>query len=297
MTASVLYDAPGPRARRTVLIGTAVALVVLAGLVVLALVQLGANDQLDGAKWGPLYNPANPYFVATWRALGTGLAETVKAAAITLVLALVIGTLLAVLRVTSTRAFRWIVVGVVELLRGLPVVITIYFASRVLPEIGIALPPLWYLVVGLTAYNCVIIAEIIRSGIAALPRGQSEAAYAVGMSRLQVLRLILLPQAFRIMLPALISQLVVIVKDTSLGFVVFGFSEFVRAANTVIQFYGGQLGINLALQMYVTVALVFILINYGLGKLAEYVDRRSSRGKRTTANAAEAQLPVGAGVD
>ena len=292
---SVLYDAPGPRARRTVAIGTAVALVALAGLVVLAVLQLGANGQLDGEKWGPLYNPANPYFVATWGALGTGLATTVTAAAITLVLALVIGTLLAVARVTSTRAFRWLVVGVVELLRGLPVVITIYFASRVLPEIGISLPPLWYLVVGLTAYNCVIIAEIIRSGIAALPRGQSEAAYAVGMSRLQVVRLVLLPQAFRIMLPALISQLVVIVKDTSLGFVVFGFSEFVRAANTVIQFYGGQLGINLALQMYVTVALVFILINYGLGKLAEYVDRRSSRQGRTPRDAVAAQRAVGAG--
>jgi glutamate transport system permease protein len=294
---SVLYDAPGPRAKRNVMIGTIVAVVVLAGVVALAVLQLSANGQLDGAKWGPLYNPGNQYFVATWGALGVGLATTVEAAAYTLVLALAIGTLLAVLRITSTRAFRWLVVGVVELLRGLPVVITIYFASRVLPEIGISLPPLWYLVIGLTAYNCVIIAEIIRSGIAALPRGQSEAAYAVGMSQLQVVRLVLLPQAFRIMLPALISQLVVIVKDTSLGFVVFGFSEFVRAANTVIQFYGGQLGINLALQMYVTVALVFILINYGLGKLAEYVDRRSSRGKKTPKAAAEPQLPVGAGVN
>ena len=125
-----------------------------------------------------------------------------------------------------------------------------------------------------------IIAEIVRAGVDALPRGQSEAAYAVGLTRLQVVRLILLPQAFRIMLPALISQLVVIVKDTSLGFVIFGFSEFVRTANTVIQFFGGQLGIDLPLQMYIAVALVFILINYGLGKLAEYVQRRTSRGGR-----------------
>ncbi len=293
---SVLYDAPGPRARRNTLIGTVVAGAVIAALVVLALFQLGANGQLDGQKWGPLFNPANQYFVAVWTALGAGLLTTVTAAAITLVLALAAGTVLAVLRVTSTPAYRWLVVGFVELLRGLPVVVTIYFASRVLPEIGIALPPLWYLVVGLTAYNCVIIAEIIRSGIAALPRGQSEAAYAVGLTQFQVLRLILLPQAFRIMLPALISQLVVIVKDTSLGFVVFGFSEFVRAGNTVIQFFGGQLGINLPLQMYVAIALVFILINYGLGKLAEYVDRRSSRGKRATADV-HVPLPVGAGVD
>jgi glutamate transport system permease protein len=280
---SVLYDVPGPVTRRRTAIGTTVAAVALVGLIVLVLFQLGANGQLDGAKWGPLFNPANPYFVAVWGALGGGLANTVIAAALTLVFALAIGTLLAVARLSSTPAYRWLVVSVIELLRGLPVVVTIYFASRVLPEIGISLPPLWYLVIGLTAYNCVIIAEILRSGVAALPRGQTEAALAVGLSRLQTLRMILLPQAFRIMLPALISQLVVIVKDTSLGFVIFGFSEFVRTANTVIQFFGGQLGINLPLQMYVAVALVFILINYSLGKLAEALQRRLARGRRTAA--------------
>jgi glutamate transport system permease protein len=283
MTMSVLYDVPGPVTRRRTAIGTAIAAVALVGLIVLVLIQLGANGQLDGAKWGPLFNPANPYFVAVWGALGGGLANTLIAAALTLVFALAIGTLLAIARLSSTKAYRWLVVSVIELLRGLPVVVTIYFASRVLPEIGISLPPLWYLVVGLTAYNCVIIAEILRSGVAALPRGQTEAALAVGLSRLQTLRMILLPQAFRIMLPALISQLVVIVKDTSLGFVIFGFSEFVRTANTVIQFFGGRLGVNLPLQMYVAVALVFILINYGLGKLAEFVQRRLARGRRTAA--------------
>ena len=297
MTASVLYDAPGPRARRNTLIFTAIALVALAGVVVLALVQLGNPGQLDGAKWGPIFNPGNRYFLAVWSSLGTGLLVTIEAAAITLVLAVAIGTLLSVLRFTSSPAYRWLVVGVVELLRGLPVVITIYFASRVLPELGVKLPPLWYLVIGLTAYNCVIIAEILRSGIAALPRGQAEAAYALGMTRFQVLRLILLPQAFRIMLPALISQLVVIVKDTSLGFlVVAGFSEFVRAANTVIQFFGGSEGINLPLQMYLAVAIVFILINYSLGKLAEYIDRRSSRSKKAVADAAAPPVLVDAGI-
>ena len=107
--------------------------------------------------------------------------------------------------------------------------------------------------------------------------------------------MILLPQAFRIMLPALISQLVVIVKDTSLGFVIFGFSDFVRAANTVIQYFAGRLGINLALQMYVAVALVFILINYGLGKLAEFVQRRLARGRRTAAPP-QREVPVDAEV-
>ncbi len=292
---SVLYDAPGPRTRRNTAIGTAVALLVLLGVVVLALVQLAANDQLDPEKWGPLFNPANRYFVATWGALADGFVNTALGAVLTLVFALVIGTALAVARITSAPWYRWLVVSFIELFRGLPVVITIYFAARVLPEVGIALPPLWYLVIGLTAYNCVIIAEIVRAGVAALPRGQTEAAYAVGLTRLQVLRLILLPQAFRIMLPALISQLVVIVKDTSLGFVIFGFSEFVRAANTVIQFFIGQEGINLTLQMYIAVALVFILINYGLSKLAEYIERRLGRARRAAAAAPADLAPAGAG--
>lgn len=283
MTATVLFDAPGPRARRNTLVGTVVAVVALLALVVLALVQLGGNGQLDPEKWGPMFNPGNQYFVATWSALWGGLSLTLAAAALTLVFSMVIGTALAVARITSAPWYRWLVVGVIELLRGLPVVITIYFAARVLPEIGVSLPPLWYLVVGLTAYNCVIIAEIVRSGVASLPRGQAEAAYAVGLTRFQVLRIILLPQAFRIMLPALISQLVVIVKDTSLGFVIFNFSEFVRTARIVIQFFGGQEGINLQFQMFMAVALVFILINYGLGKLAEYVQRRLARGRKAAA--------------
>lgn len=296
---SVLYDAPGPRARRNTMIGTVVALVVLAALAVLAVIQLADNDQLDPQKWGPLLWPGNPFFVAAWTALGQGLANTLLAAVLTVVFALAIGTTLAVLRITSSRAWRWLVVTVIELFRGLPVVITIYFAARVLPEIGLSLPPLWYLVIGLTAYNCVIIAEIVRAGVNALPRGQSEAAYAIGLTRQQVLRMILLPQAFRIMLPALISQLVVVVKDTSLGFFIFGFEEFVRTANLVIQAFIGAESINLTLQMYVLVALVFILINYGLGKLAEYVQRRMSRA-RTAAGGPVAPpkelLPTGEGV-
>lgn len=280
---SVLYDAPGPRARRNTLISTVVAGLALVAVIVWIVIQLGANGQLDGAKWGPLFNPGNPYFVATWSALGAGLIVTLEAAALTLVFALVIGTVLAMLRVSTPTSSRWAVVGFIELFRGLPAVITIYFGSRVLPELGITMSPLWYLVIGLTAYNCVVIAEIIRSGIAALPRGQSEAALAVGLTKFQTLRIILLPQAFRIMLPALISQLVVIVKDTSLGFVIFNFTELVRTANTVIQFFGGQLGINLPLQMYIAIALLFILINFSLSKLAEYVQRRSGRARKSAA--------------
>ena len=273
MTNTVLYEAPGPRARRRSRIASALVSVALLGLLAWVLVRLAERRQLSADRWGPLINPADPTFSSLWRLLGQALGNTLVAAALAMVFSLVIGTLLAVSRVVSAPWYRWAIVGVVELLRGVPVVIAIFFAYRALPEFGIDLPTLWYLVIGLTAYNSVIIAEIMRAGILAVPKGQSEAAYAIGMRRHQVLGSILLPQAFRSMLPALISQLVVIVKDTSLGFIISYF-ELVRQAQVIVQ--------NLfnPIQVYFTIAVIFILINYGLSKLAVYVENRLSRARR-----------------
>src|SRR5690606_13918077 len=193
-------------------------------------------------------------------------------------------------RLVSAPWYRWAVVGVVELLRGLPVVVMIFFAARALPEVGVELPGasrevnmLFYLVIGLTLYNMVIIAEIIRAGVNSLPRGQAEAASAIGLTRWQSLRLILLPQAFRTMLPALISQLVVILKDTALGFII-SYPELLRESQIIVQTTKNPL------QMYFVVAVIFIVINYSLGKLAEYVERRLSRGRKMSAAPAQPAL-------
>jgi glutamate transport system permease protein len=280
MSTSVLYDAPGPVTRRRTLISSSVAGVIVLVVIALVVIRLASQGQFSGALWGPLVSPFDPSFLAVWRLLGQALVATLVAAALTLVFSLVIGTLFAVSRITANRYYRWLVVGVIEFLRGVPVVIAIFFAARVLPEVGLDLPILWYLVIGLTAYNSVIIAEIIRAGVASLPRGQAEAGYSLGLTRGQVLSSILLPQAFRVMLPALISQLVVIVKDTSLGFII-SYEEFVRTANIIIQ------TLHNPIQTYAIVALIFIVINYGLGRLAEYVERRLSQAKRTAAAPAD----------
>jgi glutamate transport system permease protein len=282
-TTSVLYDAPGPVARRRTWISSAVAGVIVLVVVALVVIRLANQGQFSGALWGPLVNPFNSDFLAVWRLLGQALVATLVAAALTLAFSLVIGTAFAVSRITANKYYRWLVVGVIEFLRGVPVVIAIFFAARVLPEVGLDLPILWYLVIGLTAYNSVIIAEILRAGVASLPRGQSEAGYSLGLTRAQVLSSILLPQAFRVMLPALISQLVVIVKDTSLGFII-SYEEFVRTANIIIQ------TLHNPIQIYTIVALIFIVINYALGKLAEYVERRLSRARRTAAAPADPAL-------
>ncbi|RCW44024.1 amino acid ABC transporter membrane protein 2 (PAAT family) [Halopolyspora algeriensis] len=273
MTNSVLYEAPGPRAKRRARYTSIVVGVALLGIAAWAVAQLAAAGQFTMNKWGPLVDPSHEYFAALWNILGQGLVNTLQAAALSIALSLVIGTAMALTRITSAPWYRWAVVGVIELLRGIPVVIAIFFAARVLPELGIELPLLWYLVIGLTAYNSVIIAEIVRAGILSLPRGQSEAAYALGMRRSQVLLTVLLPQAFRTMLPALISQLVVVLKDTSLGYVI-SYPELVQEAEIAIQ------NLNNPIQIYFVVAVVFIAINYSLSRLAVFTERRLSRGRQ-----------------
>ena len=269
MTA-VLFDVPGPRARRRVLAGSVVAGVVLAGLAFVVVQRLADNGQFDSAKWNPLLNPSDENFGPLWRSLWGGLRATMAAAVWAVAFSLTLGTLLAVTRITAQPWYRWLVVSVIELLRGVPVVMAIFFASRVLPEVGVRLSLRWYLVIGLTAYNSVVIGEIIRSGVQALPRGQTEAAYAIGLTRWAALRLILLPQAFRLMLPALISQLVVILKDTSLGAFI-SYEELLRRGNLAIQTLGNPL------QLYLLVGLMFIAVNFTLSRLAVIAERRVSR--------------------
>lgn len=282
MTNSVLYEAPGPVARRRSMLASAGVGAVLLAVLVWVLVALGTRGQLTVQKWGPLIDPTNDTFAPLWSLLGAGLANTLLAAVLAMLFALVIGTLLAVTRLTAAAWYRWAVVGVVELLRGVPVVIAIYYASRVLPSLGVDLPLMWYLVIGLTAYNSVIIAEIVRAGILALPRGQSEAAYAIGLRRSQVLTTVLLPQAFRAMLPALISQLVVILKDTSLGFII-SYVDLVRQGQIVIQ------NLNNPIQTYFVIGVVFVLFNYALSRVAVATERRVGRGRKGA--------PVVAGVE
>jgi glutamate transport system permease protein len=241
--------------------------VVLAGLVVLVVLRLADNGQFDSKKWSPLLNPSDENFGPLWKSLIGGLRATLAAAGWAIAFSLVLGTILAATRITAARWYRWLVVSVIELLRGVPVVMAIFFASRVLPEAGLHLSLRWYLVIGLTAYNAVVIAEIVRAGVQALPGGQTEAAYAIGLTRGATLRMILLPQAFRVMLPALISQIVVILKDTSLGAFI-SYEELLRRGNFAVQNLGNPL------QLYLLIGAMFIAVNYALGRLAVFAERR-----------------------
>ncbi|HYO17088.1 MAG TPA: amino acid ABC transporter permease [Dermatophilaceae bacterium] len=292
-TPSVLYDAPGPRARRRAAIGGGIATVV--GLILLGLVvkRLADQDQFSGELWGPILDPSNENFPLVWNLLGKGILATLTAAVLAIFFSLLIGSAVGVARMMLGRNARMPLVALIELLRGLPVVITIYFASRVLPELGVDLSGLpgeaglWFLVIGLTAYNCVIIAEILRAGVASLPKGQQEAALAIGLTPWATMRLVLLPQATRVMLPALISQLVVILKDTSLAAVLALYIELLRQGNLI------ALNLHNPIQVLSVVAVIFILINYSLSRLATWVDQRSVRRTQPPKNVKPVPAVVG----
>ncbi len=273
-TPSVLYDAPGPRARRRARILSVVSVFVFVALAVLVVLRLRDTGQLVAGRWAPLYWPGDDQFTAVWTQLLIGVRYTLTAAALAILFSLVLGTTLTTVRLLLGRYSRLPVVLVAEVLRGAPVVILIFFAARVLPGFGVNLSQLWYLVIGLTAYNFVVIGEILRAGVAALPGGQREAGLAIGLTPRQTVLLIQLPQAFRLMLPALISQLVVILKDTSLAALVLtGPLELLTVGKRVAAFLDNPL------QTYLLVAILFIVINSLLGRLATFTERRLSRSR------------------
>lgn len=271
MTEAVLYDSAGPRGRRRILIGSVVGGLLVALLVGLAVSRLAANGVFEAERWRVLTQGD------LQRLLGRGLAATLRAALVAMILAMAVGGLLAVARLSRRR---WLAVPAgawVELFRGLPLLLLILFLFLGLPAVGLTVSTFWALVAGLTLYNSAVIGEIFRAGILSLPKGQTEAAYSVGLRRGQTLRLILIPQAVRLMLPALISQLVTLLKDTSLGFVI-AYAELLRTGRNAVEFLGGRYSIPI----YVAIAVLYIAVNASLSFLARWLDRRTrSRLGRT----------------
>lgn len=281
-TETVLYDEPGPRARRRIRIWTIVAGVAIMALLVVVVRRLAERDQFSMEKWGPLISPANEDFASVWRVIGEGVGNTVQAAVLAMLLSVVIGTIIAIGRLSLGRTGRIPLVGLVEFLRGVPVVVTIYFTSRVLPDFvetsgWIGGEQLWFLVIGLTLYNSVIFAEIVRAGVLSLPSGQREASLAIGLTNAQTMRSVLLPQAFRTMLPAIISQLVVVLKDTSLIAVVGNYEELVGAGERL------YIILDNPIQIFTIIAVIYIAINYTLGRLAQFLEHRLSRSSLSAA--------------
>ena len=280
--ATVLYDAPGPRARaRYRVLGAltvAVGVLIVGGLIFLMI----DTDQFSAGR------VAQFQYVEVQRALLNGYLATLKAAAIATVLALLLGAVLATGRRAESTFVRGPSVALVEFFRAVPLLILIFFFYYGSLEYELGLSPMWAVVLGLTLYNGSVLAEIFRAGIAAVPRGQSEAAFALGLTKGQVMRQVLLPQAVRSMLPSIISQLVVLLKDTALGFIVT-YNELLYVGKQI----GGRGGaFNFPYVVtYLIVAAMYIATCVALSLLASWLERRSRRSPQGAPPAEE--LPAG----
>jgi glutamate transport system permease protein len=263
---SVLYDVPGPRARARNRVLAVVFGLVLLGLAWLVYAKFNDKGQWAAAKWKPLVQGD----VWTTYVL-PGLRGTLEAAAVAGVLALVFGAVFGIGRLSDRWWVRAPCGVVVEFVRSIPLLVLIFFAFfGSFAVLGVAISAFSAVVFGLTLYNGSVIAEIVRAGVRAVPRGQSEAAYAIGLRKGAVMRIVLLPQAVRSMLPVLVSQLVVLLKDSALGYII-GYTELLRQTDLIGSAFGN------VVQASIAIALIYIVINLLLGWLASWLARRSRR--------------------
>ncbi|HEV2759663.1 MAG TPA: amino acid ABC transporter permease [Acidimicrobiales bacterium] len=267
MKDTILADDLGPRGRRRVLIGS-----ILAALLILAVLGVGIkrfadNGQFAAEKWEPLTQWAVLKFY-----LG-GLGNTLKAAGAAMVIALAVGGVVALARLARLAPVRWLATLYVEFFRGMALYLLILFCWQGLPRLGVRLDVYWYLVIGLSVYNSAVLAEVFRAGILSLDRGQSDAASALGMRYWQSMGLVIVPQAVRRMLPAIISQLVTLLKDTSLGVLIF-YEELLRRSRLTYEFFQNPVA------AVALVALIYILVNATLSLFATRLEARQRRRYR-----------------
>lgn len=266
--ATVLYDIPGPQTRKRHLVYGIISTILILALVGWVVYLLFDTDQFTSAKWTPFE------YKGIQELLLRGLGNTLKAFAYAAVLSLALGAVLAVGRLSDHRAVRWVATVLVEFFRAMPVLVMIFFIF-----VALKVQPLPALVAGLTLYNGSVLAEVFRTGINSVERGQGEAAFALGMRKTQVTTFVLAPQAVRAMLPTIISQLVVALKDTSLGYLIT-YEEFLHAGKLI----ASNLDYDLP---FIPVVMVISPIYIGMCMLlswfATWVAKRERRNPKTEA--------------
>jgi glutamate transport system permease protein len=266
VTAPLLADALGPKARRRAAITSVVAGVTLVALGAVAVSRFAERGQLDADRWSYFFKPG------VLRFLGGGLLTTLRLAAVSIAMALAAGFLLALGRLSRAGPLRWAAATWIELFRGLPLVLLMLFTFFGSSSLGLRSSPFAAAAVALALYNSAILAEVFRAGILSLDRGQREAALAVGLTEGQAMRAVILPQAVRRMVPALISQLVTLLKDTSLATIIL-------VEDLLRRFQIAASGVMPAaeLQGYVLAAAVYIIVCFALSRLARRLEIRQRR--------------------
>lgn len=268
-----LYEAPGPKTRRRIRIWTAIALVLVA-LGIFAIVQrFYVTGQLAPKYWA--------FFTrwTTWRFLLQGFVGTVEVAVTAGIIALALGLLLMMGRISENKILAGICHVIINFFRGVPSLLLIYFFFLVIPQYGIKMSSFWMITLPVALAASGVLAEVFRAGMYAVPKGQTEAALSLGMSPLHVKLKIVFPQAIRMVIPSLVSQLVVVVKDTTVAYVV-SFPDLLQNARVLITNY------DALVSTYFVVAIIYILINYGINQFAISLARKqgSSIVARTNEN-------------
>ena len=262
-----IYDEPGPRMRRNMRIGSAISVAALALLVFSGVAQFAAHGQLEPEKWTPFLT------APVWLYLGAGLLGTLQSAGVVAVLGGILGVFLALGRISTVRPVRWFCTVYIEVARTVPALLLIYLMLFGLPQLGINVPVLWKMALPLTFSTSAVFAEILRAGITSLPKGQSEAGASLGLSRAQTMRHVILPQAARNVSPSLLTQLVSLLKDTTLGYIV-AYTDLL---------YRGQLltsYLHELIPTYLVITLIYLTVSGSLTALATRLQKRLDRTPR-----------------
>lgn len=278
-TSRVLFDEPGPRARNRIRITTVVTILVLLAIFVFVVYEFGAHGQLAPEKWTQFTE------LPIIRYIGGGLVSTLQAAAVAAVVSIPMGAVFAVLRLSRTTPVRWASTAYIEVFRSTPLLLLVYLFVGGLPAVGWNFPIFWKLVIPMILVNVAVLAEIFRAGVASLPRGQSEAGLSIGLTYSQNLRSIVFPQAIRLVIPALVTQLVALLKDTTLGYAA-SYPELMKTATNLTAFT------SYLIQTYLVIALLYVVLNFLLSKLAEFLERRINGGARTSRAVAQVTVPA-----
>ena len=274
MSAGVMYDAPGPKTiarHRAYTLLSIVAIVALVGFFVWRLYDSG---QLTAEKWEVFTTPA--YIKVL---LVDGLLQTLKMAGFAIVFAVVFGTVFGIGKLSDHAIIRWPSWLIVEFFRAVPVLLLMVFVWYFL-GIQREASSFWAVVIALTFYNGAVLAEVLRAGVLAVPTGQSEAAYAVGMRKSQTMMIVLMPQAVKIMLPAIISQCVVALKDTALGLYVVAPGLTSVSKRIYLEFHN-------QVPTIIVVAALYIIVNLILTALATWAQKRFVGEKKQLTVAAQ----------
>lgn len=252
----ILFAAPSPRARTAMRAASAVAVAALLLLAAAVVFRFHDAGQLDARFWEFFAWPT------TWAFLGRGLLGTLASAAMAAAIALSFGLVLLVGRLARPRIVRWPSIALIEFLRGTPTLLLIYVCFLVLPSAGIKLSTYWMLTLPIGLATAAVVAEVYRAGVLAVPRGQADAARSLGMTETQVFFLVVFPQALRYIVPALVAQLVIVVKDTTFGYVVT-YGELMQNAKVLIANY------HTLVPVYLVVAALYCLVNYAISRASK----------------------------